>query len=393
MRRLIILFAAAGILSSCNDSSSKKDFSVSGTIRNSNARMVYLEKIPAATMQSVVTDSVVLGKDGSFSLGADANESVVFNIRLDQNQFPVASVINDTDKVRLDIYMNKENSQFPERYEVAGSPASSQMKDFIDAFSKGQQRMFILYKEGDSLKKMGASDSLLFPIQAEQRSLAENVKSHSLELLDKANDPALVLFELGYYQSASNIEGYGFIPLDDDRVNDVINKAVQKFPNHQSLAAIKSGFDQQQQKAEAASWIGKEAPDFSLPDVNGREVRLSSFRGKYVLVDFWASWCGPCRGENPNVVKAYQAYKNKNFTVLGVSLDKAGEKDKWLKAIKDDKLTWTHVSDLKYWNSSIVGLYHLDGIPFNVLVDPAGKVVGEGLRGIELEQQLQEILH
>ena len=113
---------------------------------------------------------------------------------------------------------------------------------------------------------------------------------------------------------------------------------------------------------------------------------------KVVLVDFWASWCGPCRNENPNVVNAYQKFKDKNFTILGVSLDRPGQKDAWTEAIKEDNLTWAHVSDLKFWDSEVVNLYGIEGIPFNVLVDPNGLVVGEDLRGGELEKKLAEVL-
>ena len=144
-------------------------------------------------------------------------------------------------------------------------------------------------------------------------------------------------------------------------------------------------------KASKSTEIGNMAPDFTLNNPDGKPVSLSSLRGQYVLVDFWASWCGPCRQENPNVVKAYQAYKSKGFTILGVSLDK--DRDPWLEAIKKDKLTWEQVSDLKFWQSPVVELYGIRGIPANVLLDKEGKIIAKNLRGADLEAKLAEVLN
>ncbi len=138
--------------------------------------------------------------------------------------------------------------------------------------------------------------------------------------------------------------------------------------------------------------IGKTAPDFSARDTSGNMVSLSSLKGKYLLLDFWASWCGPCRNENPNVVKAYQKFKDKNFEILGVSLDDEHAKEKWLKAIKDDQLTWVQVSDLKGWQSEVAELYHVRGIPQNFLLNPEGVIIATDLRGEKLLKTLEDIL-
>ena len=137
--------------------------------------------------------------------------------------------------------------------------------------------------------------------------------------------------------------------------------------------------------------IGATAPEFAQADTNGKMVSLSSFKGKYLLVDFWASWCSPCRAENPNLVKTFNKYKDKNFTVLGVSLDQPGAKQKWMDAIHKDGLTWTHVSDLKYWNNEASTSYGVQAIPQNYLLDPNGKIIGKNLFGKELDNKLEEI--
>ena len=138
--------------------------------------------------------------------------------------------------------------------------------------------------------------------------------------------------------------------------------------------------------------IGNYAMEFTQNDTLGTPVSLSSFKGKYLLVDFWASWCGPCRRENPNVVKAFQQFKNKNFHILSVSLDQPGAKEKWMDAIHKDNLTWSHVSDLKYWENDVAKQYGIRAIPQNFLLDPTGKIVAKNLNGEDLQKKLASLI-
>ncbi|NOS94239.1 MAG: TlpA family protein disulfide reductase [Cyclobacteriaceae bacterium] len=136
--------------------------------------------------------------------------------------------------------------------------------------------------------------------------------------------------------------------------------------------------------------VGQLAPEIALPNPSGQIVKLSSLRGKYVLIDFWAKWCGPCRAENPNVVRAYNRFKSKGFEVFGVSLDR--NKQEWMQAIQEDGLVWTQVSDLQYFNSQAARDYNIQAIPFSILLDKDGKIIAKNLRGAALERKLEEVL-
>jgi peroxiredoxin len=385
------------ILVACKNEDSKKTFEVSGTITNSSAKTVYLEAVPAGGTSGTIVDSFTLAKNGNYKLAADSKESMVYNLRLDQNKFPLAAVINDVPKMTLNVELNKEYNEVAEKYDVKGSPVSQEMKDFMYKFNGDLQKIYVIMQKADSLNKINPADSSITQLLAERKQVADQILDFSLNAIKKANNPALFLFELGYYQSTANEPGFGLAPMDIEQVDQLMAEAANRFPTHERLKAVKSGIDEQMasmKKSMESKWVGKEAPDFSLPDPSGKQIKLSSFRGKYVLVDFWASWCRPCREENPNVVQAYNKFKDKNFAILGVSLDNPGDKDKWLNAVMKDHLTWTHVSDLKGWESAVVSVYDFGtvGIPYNILVDPEGKVIAERLRGPGLESKLSEVL-
>lgn len=345
---------------------------------------IMLEEIPyGGDSRPVLLDSSTLkGNNGKVILKGNGKEEGIYELLVEDG--PVILLVNDESDITINVDLSKKDNY----YTVSGSPASKELKEFIENYSDKSIPVNIAFKELDSLKQIGASDSIILATTARKNSAIKSLNTYVGTFIDQSDNPAVSLFALG--MSSRSFQRTDF--------ENMLNKVVQKFPEHKTLAGLKANYDrqsqesaqQEQKKQEEGSLIGKPAPELSLPSVNGNNISISSFKGKYVLVDFWASWCGPCREENPNVVKAYQQYKDKNFTVLGVSLDKS--KDAWIKAIKEDKLDWPHISDLQYWNSKAVEVYKFQGIPYNVLIDPNGIIIAESLRGFDLEKKLAEVL-
>ncbi|TDH29039.1 AhpC/TSA family protein [Segetibacter sp. 3557_3] len=287
------------------------------------------------------------------------------------------------------------------RRDVTGiylSPGKMQLTA-VDSFSnasiKGSPAQDAMEKLEAKLKPINDRDQALYLQYVELTKAKDEAGKKRIEEASQALDNERKAVYTAFLNenpaspiAVSLISRLAGIDIDADKIQPLFDKlpaTTKALPSAKEL----------QNRIEIArkTGIGRMAMDFTQNDTLGKPVSLSSMRGKVLLVDFWASWCGPCRRENPNVVKAFNDYKDKGFHVLGVSLDQPGAKDKWINAIHEDNLTWTHVSDLKYWDNDVAKDYGVRGIPFNLLLDKDGKIIGKNLRGEALEKKLAEVFN
>lgn len=246
------------------------------------------------------------------------------------------------------------------------------------------------YRLLNEFTKLGVpqTDSIFGVVSDDYKQLTKTLSAYCFKYADSAQSPILSLYAAT------------MAPVEMSKFEIPVTNLTKRFPKHNGIASAlafiktqiiaQSRPAQTQPKPSTGVSLGNVAPELTMNDVNDKPFSLSQLRGKYVLIDFWASWCAPCRDENPNVVAAYNQFKDKNFTVLGVSLDK--NKEAWIAAIKEDKLNWHQISDLQYWNSAAIPLYRFDGIPYNVLIDPQGKIIAADLRGSALQRKLAELI-
>lgn len=344
-----------------NESSTKGKIQLSGEIENAGGGNIILSKIVNNSKEDVAT--FTSGDDGKFSQEVEVNDAGFYMLDIygvQQKMF----VLDGEHDVTI-----KADGENPEGvFEVKGSPDSDLLFEFQEMDEKLSQKAQELrqnYMEAED--KSAAEEAFNEFITEGLASLKDFVK--------KADGSIVAILPLMQLDAESD---YEFVSAQAE-------KLYKLHPNESTISTFKERLDAGKKTA-----VGQVAPEITLENPEGEMVSLSSLKGKYVLIDFWASWCGPCRQENPNVVRMYKKYKDKGFEIFGVSLDR--DKNAWLKAIEKDNLTWVHVSDLQFWQSSVVPQYNIEGIPMTVLLDKEGKIIAKNLRGRALEEKLAELL-
>ncbi len=353
-------------LSACS-AANEDSFILSGRIDNADE----LKSVILYEGETFV-DSIAVDENGNFHIEGIASEPTLYELLVEQESYML--ILENGDKVEFNADLNT-----PAQYTVKGSEGSIKMKELNQMRDKFQEFQVNLQSEFEKRLSNG-----------EERDVVQNDLVAKNDLYTSEMSRQVLKFA---QENEDNLAGFfGMLVLysvDPTGHEEVLvgyaEKAKSRFPNNQTVQSFAAHMEEIKPLS-----IGQIAPDFSSTTPEGEEIKLSDLRGKYVLLDFWAAWCTPCRHENPNIVAQYRAFKDKGFTVFGVSLDR--DREAWVKAIQDDKLEWKQVSELKMWDSEVGRLYNITSIPASFMIDPEGKIVGKNLRGPALKQFLEKNL-
>ncbi|MDD3744113.1 MAG: TlpA disulfide reductase family protein [Lentimicrobiaceae bacterium] len=363
MKKLIFPLITVLLMAACS-SKDKNELKIEGQIKGETLSEVYLQKNDEGKFQILDTAKV---ENGRFTFTGKLDAPEIYYIGLGDNRF----VSFFAEPAHINIRFHTDSVQFPT---VSGSQSDATFRQYLSMLDNQRKKEIEYYSAYNEATRANDSTRL--------KDLNEKI-----EAFEKSQKEEIVEFARNHPESY--VTPYVIMRHSYMMNIDELKTARSAFSNKISGSTFTKDLDKRIDLLSRVE-LGQPAPDFTMNDPEGNPVSLSSFKGQVVLLDFWAAWCGPCRHENPNVVEAYHQFKDRGFTVFGVSLDK--DKEAWLKAINDDNLTWTHVSDLQYWNNAAAKLYGVMSIPSNVLIDKDGIIIAKDLRGKKLLDKLAEIL-
>ncbi|MCH7403246.1 redoxin domain-containing protein [Belliella kenyensis] len=364
--KLSILLFSTLLFFSCAEEKRAFDgkVKISGKITNAESGKLILSKY--LDDRAEVIDTIKISGNGKFDYEVSLDGPTFFELNILDKKSVRLALYDEDIEISYDI--EDESS-----YKISGSEDSKHLMkidELAQAYQEEINNLNSAYYEAMTNKDQAAIVEIQNKAMDLESTHAEKVKSAIADMDG----------------SFASLAALGMLNFKNDFlfVDELVEKLNEKYPNTKMITSLKSQLDDMRLLS-----IGQEAPEISLPNPDGDLVSLSDLRGKYVLIDFWAAWCRPCREENPNVVRLFNKYNDAGFEVFGVSLDRT--KDAWVKAIAEDGLTWTHVSDLQYFNSAAAATYQINAIPATYLLDPDGKIIAKDLRGSSLEKKLEEI--
>lgn len=381
-KKFILYLFAAMITAGCKNNTVR----ISGTLSNPvSGEYIYLDELKSNALKNV--DSVKVSEKGTFDFKREIKFPSFYLLKLNTNNF-LTMLVEPGEKIILSAHHDSLN--YP--LSVTGSRGTELMAEYNKNLRKTIDKLSGLKKIYDENLDSPKLPAVMQSLDSIAQTYLNDINNYTKRYIN-SNLNSLVSLVALYQQVAPNV--YVLNPTKDIKYFVKVDSSMfSQYPKyepvitlHEQVKELKAGM---QDGKSAALAEGAEAPEISLPSPNGDTIKLSSTRGSVVLLDFWASWCVPCRQESPNLVKAYNLYHRRGFQIYQVSLDKTREA--WIKGIADDQLgQWIHVSDIQYWNSVVVPLYKIDSIPFNFLLDKNGRIIGSNLRGPKLEAKLAEI--